>query len=469
VGACFNHANALITRWRMRVVMDSWARRFAEVLAVAAAMSLLSYGLPVLWAHCTPKPVDTDGWSEQERELLDQLVPMYCHSSTEYNELASLFFTDADTAIRQLFHFREVGDTNEPTFSSSALFLFFVPYVVMGCVTYGVAVPSGLFVPSLLSGAAFGRLVGHLLHRIDHTNGTFADSGTYALVGAAAVLGGMARMTISLTVILLEATGDQQYVLPLMVTLLCARGVGQTFNEGLYDIHIALKRLPFLEEGAPEDSHVSEMAVANVMSAPVQTVQPVVRVGEVYDLLSRVGHHCFPVVDDAGVMVGTVSRKVITSLIKHRAWTPYFPHSGLSPAQQRNGAPSFSSPIPILNWSTLENVYPRYVLITELSVTQLQRQYYIDLRPYLDPAPYTVREAASLERAYRLFRTLGLRHLPVVDSRQRVAGMVTRVNLSHHHLEACAVRRRRAGGQRADKSNGSGVRHTIELGEVPEG
>jgi len=67
-----------------------------------------------------------------------------------------------------------------------------------------------MFVPSLLSGAAFGRLVGHLLHKLDNTRGTFADSGTYALMGAAAVTAGIARMTISLTVMILEATGDMQ-------------------------------------------------------------------------------------------------------------------------------------------------------------------------------------------------------------------------------------------------------------------
>jgi chloride channel 7 len=119
-------------------------------------------------------------------------------------------FTEADMAIKQLFHFREAGEDDVSTFSSAALFLFFLPYISLATIVYGIAVPSGLFVPSLLSGAAFGRLCGHLLHKLDHTQGTFADSGSYALMGAAACLGGMARMTISLTVILLEATGDMQ-------------------------------------------------------------------------------------------------------------------------------------------------------------------------------------------------------------------------------------------------------------------
>ena len=41
-------------------------------------------------------------------------------------------------------------------------------------------------------------------------------------------------MTISLTVMILEATGDMQYVLPLMLTVMAARLVGNVFTEGTY-------------------------------------------------------------------------------------------------------------------------------------------------------------------------------------------------------------------------------------------
>lgn len=51
------------------------------------------------------------------------------------------------------------------TFSPITLGLFFVLYFLLACWTYGISVPSGLFVPSLLCGAAFGRLVANVLKR----------------------------------------------------------------------------------------------------------------------------------------------------------------------------------------------------------------------------------------------------------------------------------------------------------------
>ena len=44
--------------------------------------------------------------------------------------------------------------------------------------------------------------------------------GTYAIIGAAAFMGGVMRMTISLTVILIETTQKISYGLPIMITLM---------------------------------------------------------------------------------------------------------------------------------------------------------------------------------------------------------------------------------------------------------
>jgi hypothetical protein len=153
---------------------------------------------------------------------------------------------------------------------------------------------SGLFVPNLLVGAAFGRLVGKLMKI--YTPLQASDSGTYALIGAAAVLGGMARqehmtlstcrlnpnasihlrMTISLTIILLEATGDIQYGLPIMLTLLTSKWVGDAFNEGLYDLHIGLRGLHFLHWHPPAIARY--LLTMDVMKTDIEVLPDVVRV-----------------------------------------------------------------------------------------------------------------------------------------------------------------------------------------------
>lgn len=46
--------------------------------------------------------------------------------------------------------------------------------------------------------------------------------------------------------------------------------------------------------------------------------------GELFDMLRSVSHNSFPVVDDKShdALIGTVSRKVLCTLLKHRAFAP---------------------------------------------------------------------------------------------------------------------------------------------------
>lgn len=50
----------------------------------------------------------------------------------------------------------------------------------------------------------------------------------------------------------------------------------------------------------------------------------------------------------------------------------------------------------------------------------------LDLTPYIHMSAPAIPETFSLERAYLLFRSLGARHLTIVDQHNRVKGIVTR-------------------------------------------
>jgi chloride channel 7 len=94
-------------------------------------------------------------------------------------------------------------------------------------------ISSGLFVPSLLIGASWGRLTGMCLVAA-FPGWEWGDLGKYALIGASAQLAGTIRLTYSLTAIILEATGNLTYIFPVFVTVLIAKIVGDFINEGTY-------------------------------------------------------------------------------------------------------------------------------------------------------------------------------------------------------------------------------------------
>ena len=234
-------------------------------------------------------------------------------------------------------------------------------------------------------------------------------------------------MTISLTVMILEGTGDMQYVLPLMITVMSAKFVGDFLIEGLYDLHIESRHLSYLseDENVSHIDRLHDVTVKEIMTKDVKFMEELVTVGFAYDLLNSTTHQCFPIVEnsDNRVLCGTIARRVVCSLIKHKAFSTVIPDTPLV---------KFASPL--ISWETIERVYPHYPKISDLRVSEKERELVLDLRPYIDVCAYTLNEQATVQRTYRMFRTLGLRHLIIVDRSNRLKGIVTRANLTDNHV-----------------------------------
>jgi len=387
-GALFNYCNkqlsllrkALMPAAKMKPnglvdVRKSDMMRFMEVLFVTFCISSIQFWV-VISFH---------GEAMKKEEL----------SSTE-----GLFWSSGTEALKTLLH-------HEGSFDTGPLALFFVIMSVTTCWTYGLGVPSGLFVPSLLSGAAMGRLIGQFISIYGA-----ASPGIYALVGAAAMLSGAARITISLAMILMEVTGQSAFSLPIFITVMVAKWTGDCFGRGIYDMHIIeLNRVPLLEHD-PEDEMI-DMLVKEVMTTKVVSVTEEVKAGDLHKLLLGCTHNGFPVVRD-GRQVGVIERDMLHFLLN------YGEQYGIFEEDPRIIHHSFTSFYivkacpPLAPFDHIEAVSDKL----------------IDLRPYLSKSYATMQADASLYSCYNLFRGLGLRHLFIHDEgTSKVCGVVTRKDL----------------------------------------
>ncbi|XP_043531813.1 chloride transport protein 6 isoform X2 [Chiloscyllium plagiosum] len=291
LGAMFNCLNRRLAKYRMRNVHPKAKFvRILESLLVAMVTTMVVFVASMTLGECRDIPLQPHSNNTtlqlSERTVNSSIKTFFCPNQT-YNDMATLFFNPQETAILQLFH-------QEGTFSPVTLSIFFVLYFLLACWTYGVSVPSGLFVPSLLCGAAYGRLVANVLKTF--IGMTHIYSGTFALVGAAAFLGGVVRMTISLTVILIESTNEITYGLPIMVTLMIAKWTGDFFNKGIYDLHVDLRGVPLLEWET--EAEMDKLTASDIMEPNLTYVYPHTRIQSLVSILRTTAHHAYPVVTE---------------------------------------------------------------------------------------------------------------------------------------------------------------------------
>ena len=66
------------------------------------------------------------------------------------------------------------------------------------------------------------------------------------------MLASVTRITVTLTVILFETTGRWDLLPVLMGVVLCSKNLADCFNISLYDMHVELKCIPFVDHEPPE-------------------------------------------------------------------------------------------------------------------------------------------------------------------------------------------------------------------------
>ncbi|EEF45376.1 chloride channel clc, putative [Ricinus communis] len=418
LGALFNQLTLYITQWRRNYLHKKGNRvKIIEACLISVITSAISFGLPLL-RKCSPCPEkDADIECPRPPGMYGNYVNFYCGTNKEYNDLATIFFNTQDDAIRNLFSAKTIHE-----YSAQSLLTFLVMFYTLAVVTFGAAIPAGQFVPGIMIGSTYGRLVGMFV--VKFYNKPNIEEGTYALLGAASFLGGSMRMTVSLCVIMVEITNNLKLLPLIMLVLLISKAVGDAFNEGLYEVQARLRGIPLLES-KPKYQMRTMTAREACGNQKVVSFPRVAKVADVVSILRSNKHNGFPVIDHTRngetLVIGLMLRSHLLVLLQSKV---DFQHSPL-PCDPRGGSRSIRH-----NFSEfVKPVSSKGICIEDIHLSSDDLEMYIDLAPFLNPSPYVVPEDMSLTKVYNIFRQLGLRHIFVVPRASRVIGLITRKDL----------------------------------------
>nr|XP_056710733.1 chloride channel protein D-like [Euleptes europaea] len=456
LGALFVFLNIKINKLRMwffstipKTSLRKTAKLLEAVLILVLTITATVY-VPYFF-HCTPVKIlpmfDLTSKSENISHAMWQISEYNCppatlhirpdltkNSNQTFNEAAALL---AESGMRGIMYLFRRGTHEE--FGYASLFTALVFYFLLSCLTAGSAVASGLVIPMLYIGALYGRIVGLILVSILGVQyGAWIDPGLFAAVGAASFFSGVSRLTISLTVIMVEITNDVQSLLLIMLAVMVAKMVGDWFNMSLYSSLLKLKCIPYLDV-EPFVCHrknwlnLELFAARDVMKPHVKVLRLKENIAFLAQLLTNTSHSGFPVVykskpDQAEVFLGTITRLELCVLLENEA---------IFETEAMEG--SHSSPI-ILPYQKIrvEKLHDQQwmtVLLGRYSTDPQYQQLFINLEPYINKSAVSVQANFSLQRTYVIFRSLGLRHLTVVNLQNQVVGIITRKDLMSFQLE----------------------------------
>ncbi|KAL1753840.1 chloride channel [Schizophyllum commune] len=293
--------------------------------------------------------------------------------------------------------------------------------------TFGMMVPAGIFMPTIAIGACLGRAMGLIMQDVQRwypdawmftscppdPSVRCISPGFYAVVGAAAMLGGVTRMTsacLSMSEIAStdRLTGALSHVVPIMVAVMTAKMVGDALgSDGIYPVWIALRRYPWLPPVDYKDKGATGASFMRSAEDVVCLEDGERTIGELERLASEKSFNGFPVLAK-GRLVGYVERERLLSAIRR-----------LEGDTSRKAL--FSNP-------------KREVEATENAV---------DLTALLEPSMLFLRQDTPQEVVISMFQKLNLRRILFTHAGGLFAGLVTKSDivalLNRHFPHAAAL------------------------------
>lgn len=168
-----------------------------------------------------------------------------------FDRLATLFFESQVNTIKSF-----MSDARILLPINIAIFL--AVWFTFTCITSGVIVPAGIFLPCILIGCALGTVYTGFHNSVFHPNEDYYfddhsdGSGKirpsfFAILGATAMLSGATRMTFALAVVMLETTASVDLFIPIVLTLFVSFGFGYSFiKKSVYTSAMRTKNIPLL-------------------------------------------------------------------------------------------------------------------------------------------------------------------------------------------------------------------------------
>ncbi|KAH9816658.1 Chromatin organization modifier domain, partial [Teratosphaeria destructans] len=349
--------------------------------------------------------------------------------------------------------FTETGESLCPTVERIPgiiwyLGIAFIVKTLLTVVTFGVKVPAGIYVPSMVVGGLLGRIVGHTVQYLTLRYPAFplfascpADGapescvvpGVYALVAAGATMCGVTRLSVTLAVILFELTGSLEHVLPFSLGVLVAKWTADALEPlSIYDLLTDMNAYPFLDAKARPvftsdlgdiTMEPSEQRYIDISASPLVEARVLRRKLEYLHMAGELDGG-LPILRD-GILVGLIPAPDLEFALD-RLEDEDGAMCFMSPQDRPPGAPPHTTTMFDLgddDSTTRAFVEAEDAEDSDGPLRRHARADPTDFTPYIDPAPVCLDVCSPMDLVFECFVKLGLRLICVVRE-GRFVGLV---------------------------------------------